>query len=534
MKNIRLILPYFLGILFTTASFAQTHKPLPKDWHLQDLQKTGYFGISLDKAYDLVKSKKTKTVIVAVIDSGIDTNQTDLNTKLWTNTKEIPGNGKDDDKNGYVDDIHGWNFLGGPNGKSVIKETSEEIRMYATMQLKFKNADSATLQSKEFKQWEKLKLLRDKTIEKTKQELDFLTPFSNALHYTSILLSDELKIDTLKGFSLKDLEKVKTDNDTLTQAKALWSNLFEKKPDDTSLSIFKELEGYINKLNQDLNPDLEARKNIIGDNPNDNSNPFYGNNLIKQSDSQHGTAVAGLIAANRNNAYGIKGILNDVKIMAIKAVPDGDEYDKDVANAIKYAVNNGAKIINLSFGKKISPQKEWVDDAFKYAAKKNVLIVQAAGNEGESLEEVIKYPNDTFIDGSGIDAANVICVGASTAYDTEKLPANFSNYSQTGVDVFAPGEDVTSITLDEEFLTASGTSFSSPITTGVAALLLSYYPKLSAIDLKQIILTSSVKPKDLMVITPGKSEKKVNFSTLSKTGGVVNAYEALKMAARYK
>jgi subtilisin family serine protease len=255
---------------------------------------------------------------------------------------------------------------------------------------------------------------------------------------------------------------------------------------------------------------------------------------LKHSDASHGTGVSGLIGANRNNTYGIKGIADNVKIMMIKAVPDGDEYDKDVANAIRYAVKNGAKIINLSFGKKISPQKEWVDAAFKYAAAKNVLIVQAAGNEGESLDSLAKYPNDRFKDGSSTDAKNVINVGASSAKKNEYLAADFSNYSKTDVDVFAPGVQVTSINLNKEFLTANGTSFASPITAGVAALVLSYYPKLSAAQLKNILLKSAIKAEGLQVNRPGKAGEKVAFSSLSKTGGIVNAYEALKMASTIK
>jgi cell wall-associated protease len=521
-----------VSLIFSQAAIAQTDTTkIPQNWHTLDLQTNGYFGVSLDKAYNLVKGKKSKTVLVAVIDSGVDTSQIDLKGILWTNPKEIPGNGKDDDKNGYVDDIHGWNFLGGKDGKTVIKETTEEVRVYAQLKNKYENANNVNINQPEYKEWLRLKALRDTTVNRAEKEMDNLKPFANALLGSSFYLYRDLKIDTAKGFTLSDITKLQTQNDTLKQSVALWTSIFSREPTTNSKTVITEIKEYIEKLNRDINPDLGIRKRIIGDNWEENSNPYYGNNDLKHSDSSHGTAVCGLIGANRNNGYGIKGIADNVRIMMIKAVPDGDEYDKDIANAIRYAVNNGAKIINLSFGKKISPQKEWVDAAFKYAAAKNVLIVQAAGNEGESLDSLAKYPNDRFKDGSSTDAGNVIDVGASSARKNENLAAEFTNYSKTDVDVFAPGVQVTSINMDKEFLTANGTSFSSPITAGVAALVLSYYPKLSAVQLKNIILKSAVKADGLMVKRPGKSGQKVAFSSLSKTGGIVNAYEAMKMAA---
>ena len=524
-----------LSLLFSNAALAQTDTTkIPQNWHTLDLQTNGYFGISLDKAYTLVKAKKSKTVLVAVIDSGIDTAQVDLKGILWTNPKEIPGNGKDDDKNGYIDDMHGWNFLGGKDGKTIIKETSEEVRVYAQLKEKYAVTTNININQPEYKEWLRLKALRDTTVNKAQTELDNLKPFANALLGSSFYLYRELKIDTALSFNLSDIKKIQSSNDTLKQASMLWTSIFSRDPNTNSKAVIKEILDYVDKLNRDIDPDLGVRKRIIGDNWEDNTNPYYGNNSLKHSDASHGTGVSGLIGANRNNNYGIKGIANNVKIMMIKAVPDGDEYDKDVANAIRYAVNNGAKIINLSFGKKISPQKEWVDAAFKYAAAKNVLIVQAAGNEGESLDSLAKFPNDRFKDGSSTDAANVINVGASSAKKNENLAADFTNYSKTDVDVFAPGAQVTSINLDKELLTANGTSFASPITAGVAALLLSYYPKLSAVQLKNIILKSTVKPVGLQVNRPGKAGEKVDFSSLSKTGGVVNAYEALRMAGGMK
>jgi cell wall-associated protease len=509
---------------------------LPKNWHLLDLKTDGYFGISLNQAYQFVKGKKSKTVVIATIDSGIDTAQADLKPVLWTNTKEIPGNGIDDDKNGYIDDIHGWNFLGGPGGKCDFTETTEEIREYNRLKGKYENVTSPPAGSeKEFAYWETVKLTHDATLTKSKTEIDQLQPIMNALMATSGYIKKALNLKSDASFKKADLAKITTTSDTVKQSKAVWLSVFEQQGgDDNNAKIINDLSEYLAKLNNDVNPDLDARKRIVGDNPDAQDGKPYGSNLVKFADAEHGTGVAGLIGAVRNNKYGIDGVADNVRIMAIKAVPNGDEYDKDIANAIHYAVDNGARIINMSFGKKLSPHKAWVDEAFKYAAAKNVLLVQASGNDNQDVDVKPQFPNDTFADGSGTDADNVICVGASADKLNTTLAGSFSNYGKKNVDVFAPGVKVTSVNMDAEFNTADGTSFASPITAGIAALVLEYYPKLSAKQLKQVILESATPLTGTMVLKPGSQTDQVDFTTLSKTGGIVNAYKALVAASKLK
>ncbi|MBL4676548.1 MAG: S8 family serine peptidase [Mucilaginibacter sp.] len=509
---------------------------LPKSWHLMDLKTDGYFGISLNQAYQFVKGKKSKTVVIATIDSGIDTAQTDLKPVLWVNAKEIPGNGIDDDKNGYIDDVHGWDFLGGPGGKCDFTETTEEVREYNRLKGKYENLTSAPAGSeKEFAYWEKVKLTHTETVTKSSGELQQLQPILNALMASSGYVKRALNLKSDGTFKKADLAKITTTNDTVTQSKNVWTSVFEQEGgNETNAKIINELSEYLQKLNNDVNPDLEARARIVGDDPNLQDGKPYGNNLLKFADAEHGTGVAGLIGAVRNNKYGIDGVADNVRIMAIKAVPNGDEYDKDIANAIRYAVDNGAKIINMSFGKKLSPHKAWVDAAFKYAADKNVLLVQASGNDNQDVDVKPQFPNDTFEDGSVTDLDNVISVGASAAKKDAELAGSFSNYGKKNVDVFAPGVKVTSVNMDAEFNTADGTSFASPITAGVAALILEYYPNLSAKQLKQAILESATPLTGVMVLKPGSKTEKVDFTTLSKTGGIVNAYKALLAASKMK
>ncbi|TSD62997.1 S8 family serine peptidase [Inquilinus sp. KBS0705] len=525
-------------VLTTFNGYSQTApKPaaeLPKNWHLMDLKTDGYFGISLNQAYQLVKGKKSKTVVIATIDSGIDTAQADLKPVLWVNTKEIPGNGIDDDKNGYVDDVHGWNFLGGPGGKCDFTETTEEVREYNRLKDKYLTGNAAGADPKEMEYWVKVRTQHDATLAKSKEEIQQLQPIMNALMATSGYVKRALNLKSDGSFKKADLAKITAASDTVKQSKAVWESVFDQEGgNETNAKIINDLSEYLAKLNNDVNPDLDARKRIVGDDPNVNDGKPYGSNLLKFADAEHGTGVAGLIGAVRGNKYGIDGVADNVRIMSIKAVPNGDEYDKDIANAIHYAVDNGAKIINMSFGKKISPHKAWVDEAFKYAAAKDVLLVQASGNDNQDMDAKPEFPNDMFADGSVMDADNVISVGASGDKPNEELAGSFSNYGKKNVDVFAPGVKVTSINMDAEFNTADGTSFASPITAGIAALVLEYYPNLSAKQLKQVILDSATPLPGTMVLKPGTKEK-VAFTSLSKTGGIVNAYKALLIASKLK
>jgi subtilisin family serine protease len=540
LKNYFFGVALFAALMVSTAALAQTTPQAPpadppKAWHTMDLQADGFFGISLNQAYQFVQGKKSKTVLVATIDSGCDTSQKDLQGVLWVNPKEIPANGKDDDKDGYVDDIHGWNFLGGPNGKCDYNETTEEVRQYAKLKDKYLALTAAPAgDEKGYAYWLKVKAVHDSTVNKSTRELAELQPEMNILIITNGFIKKALNLNAGDTFTSADLSKIKSTNDTLSKSVYVWNLVFGQEGGNaTNAKIIKELGDYIAKINNDVNPELNSRKEIVGDDPDVRDGKPYGNNILKYSDASHGTGVAGLIGAKRGNGYGIDGVADNVRLMIIKAVPDGDEYDKDIANAIHYAVDRGAKIINMSFGKKLSPHKAWVDEAFKYAAKNNVLLVMASGNDNLNVDSVPEYPNDTFADGSATDADNVISVDASAWKQDTTLAASFTNYGKKNTDIFAPGVKVTSIDADAEFNTADGTSFASPITAGIAALILEYYPKLSAAQLKQAIMASATPLTGVMVNKPGTSQK-VDFSTLSKSGGVVNAYKALVFASKLK
>jgi cell wall-associated protease len=430
--------------------------------------------------------------------------------------------------------VHGWDFLGGKDGKVDCTETTEEVRQYFKLKDTYATVTTAPAgKEKEFAYWQNVKANYDSTETKAQSEIKDLTTEVNVLSATNYYIKRELKLQSDQTFTKDDLDRIKTANDTINQSKTVWTSVFSQIGETTTnAKVLKDLAEYYAKQNNTLNPDLDARKRIVGDDPDVNDGTPYGNNILKNADASHGTGVAGLIGAVRNNGYGIDGVADNVRIMSVKAVPNGDEYDKDIANAIHYAVDHGAEVINMSFGKKISPHKAWVDEAFKYAAAKDVLLVMASGNDNQDVDKTPQFPNDTYLDGSTTD--NVISVGASGPKDDENLAATFTNYGKQHVDIFAPGVKVTSIDMDAEFNTADGTSFSSPIVSGIAALILEYYPELTASQVKHAILESATPLTGKMVIKPGEKTDKVDFASLSKTGGIVNAYKALQIASKMK
>ena len=530
--------------LISVSLFAQKDE-VPKGWHLLDKQTSGFYGISLDKTYDLIKTKKlkSKTVIVAVIDSGVDTTHEDLKDILWHNPNEIPGNGIDDDKNGYVDDIYGWNFLGGRDGRNVEQDSYEAARVYHSLKEKWEGKDptAMSLSKDEMEEYNMWKRAEKDVVGETKTsdlELIFLKRA-----YSSALKSDTILRKALnkEKYTGKDLDAFVPTEADAKRAKTLLLPLFEGN-DAMETTNQEFLEGFGDYVNGEVKkaeaadtPPKDYRGEIVQDNYNDFNDKFYGNSDVMASNKSalHGTHVSGLIAAVRKNGIGIDGIADNVKIMMIRAVPDGDEHDKDIALAIRYAVDNGAQIINMSFGKSFSPEKKWVDEAAKYAESKGVLLVQAAGNDAKNIDTAYNFPSRVFLDKK--TATNWLVVGASApGNDIEKgsLTANFSNYGKKEVDVFAPGVKTYSTNPGNAYSSLNGTSFSSPITAGVAALILEYYPNLSAQQLKMVIEKSSQKPVE-KVKSPGTGEM-VSLSEISKTGGFVNAYEAIKLASTLK
>lgn len=527
--------------LTTAFTFAQTSvkEDQLKGWHLKDQTTDGFYGISMDKAFEFVKNRKSTTIIVAVIDSGIDTLHEDLKPVLWRNPKEIPGNGIDDDKNGYVDDIYGWNFLGGKDGRNVKEDSYEAARLYHTLKKKYAGVvDESKLSPIEKEEYAIFKKAQG-DIEHGSTEAQQQVLFLRGL-YTKTIPSDSiLKLRFKPEYTGNDLVTFKPANSKEADAKSTMFSLFKgfDMMDATNTTIVEEFGSYYKgqekKADASINAPKDYRGEIVKDNYYDFNDRFYGNGDVMASTPFHGTHVSGIIAAARNNGIGVDGVANDVRIMSIRAVPDGDEHDKDIALAIRYAVDNGAKIINMSFGKSFSPQKKWIDDAVRYAQSKGVLLVHAAGNDGKNVDSTANYPNPNFAD-TKMKASNFITVGASGDPKTGGLAADFSNYGKKEVDVFAPGVKIYStIPGGTTYGFAQGTSMASPVVAGLAAFILSYYPDLTPEQLKYCIEKGAQNP-NTKVTKPGTENEQEDFANFSRTGGLINAYEAVKVAASLK
>lgn len=495
------------GTSFTAKKSKLTDDQL-KRWSHLDLSKDSIPGMSVDRVYtELIKNRKSKKIIVGVVDSGVDIDHEDLKNVIWTNEKEIPGNGIDDDKNGFIDDVHGWNFLGDSGNENlemtrILKKTDDGSEEYKAAKAEYEKMYQDNLQGK--------------------QQVDFIFKANQDI-------KDYLKKDT---YTLEEVKAIETTDAGLSRSKQVMTSIIGQAGPDFNESLTGYKNQVYDMLNYNLNKDFDGRK-VLGDNADDMTNIHYGNNTVygpNKEDALHGTHVAGIIAQSRNNKLGGDGIADNVAIMAIRAVPNGDEYDKDIALSIRYAVDNGAKVINGSFGKSFSPHKQWVYDAIKYAESKDVLIIHAAGNDAKDIDVESNFPNDSD-DKKTEFADNVITVGALSYDYGEGIVAPFSNYGKFNVDVFSPGMEIYATTPNNTYKYEQGTSMASPNVAGVAALLRSYFPNLTAKQVKHIIMDSGTAI-DTKVEVGGNPKDLRPFGELSKSGRIVNAYNAFKMAEK--
>ena len=537
-----ILLGFLPFLLSAQGNSAKTE--LPKGWHLLDKDQDGFYGVSVNKAYEFARAKKlkSKTVIVAVIDSGVDTLHEDLKSILWVNPKEIPGNGIDDDHNGYVDDIHGWNFIGGKDGTNVKDDSQEEARVYYAFKEKFDVAglDTARLSADDkynYHMW--VKARRTIMGDGTESGVDLLI-LHRAL--AACIKSDSILQESMgkAEYTGNDLDTFQTRSSDSKSAKSVILYLFKanKIMDMTNKAFLSDFTEQVDQEEKKAaakeNAPKDYRKEIVKDNESDINDRYYGNNDVMAGDPMHGTHVTGIIGAERGNGKGMDGIADNVRIMMIRAVPNGDEHDKDIALAIRYAVDNGAKVINMSFGKNLSPEKPWVDSAVKYAESKGVLLIHAAGNDNADVDTTDNFPSPNFLH-SNYTASNWITVGASSDPLAEpgyqSYTASFSNYGKKEVDVFAPGTRIYStLPGGNKYGNLQGTSMAAPVVTGVAALILEYYPNLTPQQVKYCIEKSAVAPP-VKVKKPGSEDELVNLSDISKSGGIINAFEALKLAS---
>lgn len=505
-----------------------------KTWFEMDMHTDTVPGMSVEKAYrEIIKDHKGKTVIVGILDSGVDIDHEDLKDIIWTNKKEVPNNGKDDDGNGYIDDIHGWNFLG-----DAVEENLEYTRILKKLQPKYEGKpenEISAADQEEFELYKKAKKEYDKEYREAEQ---------NKNQYEQIKSRIESAIGDLEAeagkeeLTLQEINALEPENSETRQAQMMIANVLKQSGAKDTNKVLEELNeafNYFNdKLKYHLNMEFDGRA-VVGDDVDDLTDTDYGDPYVfgpekDRASVLHGTHVAGIVAAIRHNNVGMNGVANNVQIMPIRAVSNGDEYDKDIALGLRYAVDNGAKVINMSFGKYYSTHPDWVLDAIKYAADHDVLLVNAAGNEGLNLDETRSYPNDQWPGQSEI-ADNVITVGALNYEYGEFMIAPFSNYGKTNVDVFAPGMQIWATAPLNKYKFLQGTSMAAPQVAGIAAVIRSYFPKLSAAQVKKVIMDSGLT-SNIEVVLGGDATNTKPFNEVSKSGKMANLYNALIMASK--
>lgn len=519
-------------------------------WYQKDFIQDGIPGISLDKWYKKNSEvKKGSAIIIAVIDTQIDLQHEDLKGQLWINQDEIPNNGLDDDHNGYVDDNNGWSFTGTKSGGYVVWNKYEYVRIVKEWGDLFKDKTESQIESKDIYKYREYKRALKKFEEKNvyyrrwlkslnyereifpliKDTLKYFFPKENYTYNQLDSLYNKYKINDKKFGERRDNND--RDLGALIDAMMVCWELDQKSLDDIQDKQI-QLDSIVNK---NLNLYYDERL-LIGDHPQI-LETGYGNNNVSNNKAghrkiqDHCTKMAGVIGANRDNNKGIKGIVQHVKIMPLNVSPSGDEHDKDITMAIRYAVDNGAKIINMSFSKEFSLHKEWVQDALKYADQHNVLLVNSAGNDAVNIDEATYYPSDMNSDTGSEFCSNFIKVGSVTRHLDSTFVSDFSNYGKINVDLFAPGDEIYSTSYSNSYKFDSGTSMAVPMVCGTAALIWLHYPNLTAAEVKDIILISG-NLFDKQVIVPGTKTKKVPFSELSKSGRVLNVYNALEFAKK--
>ena len=535
MKKVLIAAAFLASFSFAFAQDKMQDNDL-KTWYHKDFSTTNVYGVNTDNAYKFLESKglKPRTIVVGVLDSGVEVDHPGLINNMWKNPNEIPNNGIDDDKNGYVDDIYGWNFIGGKTA-DVDADNLEVTRMVKKYQPIFEGTDSAKNKAnqakmpEEYAMYQKSKKLFDEKGSEAKQYYHYFSGFNNAIPSIVKTLNGKTltkaNLATIKPASQEDSRNLQILNSLVQDAGNVG-----KTPKEVEELLRKEIEGalkhYESQATKHYNLDFDPRAEIVGDNYDNYNEKHYGNNHYEGPDASHGTHVSGIIAGLPHGDEAQYGVAHKVaKIMTVRAVPDGDERDKDVANAIRYAVDNGAKILNMSFGKAVSPGKKHVWDAMKYAEKKGVLLVKAAGNENQNIGENEYFPTN-FMKQSDEKpfVSNMIVVGASTN-NSQNLRARFSNYNGKMVDVFAPGQEIYSTVLDAKYEYLQGTSMASPVVAGAAAVLWAYMPSLTPQQIKEALVKTVNKST-----VNANVDSNANFDQISVAGGVIDLYKAAQYA----
>ncbi len=498
-------------------------------WHQKDLELDSIPGTGLDRVYnELLKDRNGVEVVVAVLDTKVDIFHEDLNERIWINEDEIPGNGIDDDQNGYVDDVNGWNFLGNKKGEDILYQHPEYIRYVRKYNKEFSDKKIRDIPLEQLDVYIKYLEAKKKLEFEYEEAMVKKSSFDSIydLYHEGKLLFKKYLNDSI--ITKDRLMKLETINPSLKKYTSFFIDfIWEYGLDDSNMEWNKSY--FQNRVIRDLNIEYNDRA-LLNENESDILDKDYGNPIVYgEVNFEHSIGVCGILAATRDNEIGLDGFSNNIKIMPVVMVSEGDEHDKDVALAIRYAVDNGAHIINMSWGKYLSLNENWVIEAIKYAWKNDVLIVSSAGNDSKNIDNDPYYPTDYF---DGEEYINTfISVGGTTRHFDQRLIATFSNYGKRNVDIFAPADEIYTTNTSNSYKFSKGTSYSSPIVAGTAALIKSYYPEFSSQEIKTIILEAGTPVNfEIELLLEENLTKMVPFSEVSKTGKIINTFNAMIVA----
>ena len=526
------------------------------DWYNCSFDKDNVYGAEVNKAYDFLKGKKMKKrPVVALIGSGIDVEHEDLKQAIWFNPKE-KADGKDNDKNGLVDDINGWNFLGGKDGQVMESTMREGDREF--LRLKDKYADYM-FDGKDY-----YKIINEKMTKVPAPEnvdefnyyrFNVMPESPIAGSYGGWVLVQAVKEYAAKfdkmmreRFPNKELTQEdfnicydpKAPRDSLAEVAfmvcAYGFSIYQTDKWDAVYAGIKsgaqiqqsqaEYEAKVKQFGSD------GRATIIGDNYLDINDNKYGNNVLLTTDASIGTMEAGIIAGKRDNGLGGNGIMDQAEIMTLRVSANGEPYLKDIALAIRYAVDHGADVILLPVQNSLYPedQKKWISEALEYAESKGVLAITPAWEASQDLSKDIYFPN-RWMTGKK-ELTNLMVVSSS---DKEGNPSMTSNYGAKEVDLYAPGIDIYSTYTGDTYQTGTGIGLAAATTVGVAALLKAYYPQLTGTQIRNILLESVTSRKDVEVekgirVNGQASQDLFLFGDLCLSGGILNAYQAVVAA----
>lgn len=561
MKKYFLLLLVCIGMANVNAQLIKQDNQARKkqsdlDWYNCSFGEDGVYGAEVNKAYEFLKGKKVKKrPVVALIGTGLDVEHEDLKQAIWVNPGE-QADGKDRDKNGFIDDINGWNFLGGKNGQVMERLIQEGDREF--LRLKDKYADYITSNGEFFKiiDGKRVKVSAPENLSEYSYYKNVVMPESQLariyggwnMAYVIAEYGQKFKEDLRAKFpgqriTLQEFQTCYDPNapqDTLSDVTfTLIATAFQLyKTDDLDFVYKTFVETGVARGKESYEEALKAygydgRKDIVGDdylNINDNK---YGNNVLLTSDAGLGTMQGGIIGGKRGNGLGNDGIMDEAEIMALRVTASGGEpYIKDMVLAIRYAADHGVDIIVLPQQNTLYPdgQKEWMIEALRYAESKGILVIVPAWELSQDLAKQTFYPNRRMTGDK--ELTNLMVISSS---DKEGNPSLNANYGAKELDLFAPGINIYSAYTGDTYQIGSGVGLASASVAGVAALIKAYYPHLTGSQIRDILLESVTSRKGVEVekgieVDGKQTQDLFLFDDLCLSGGILNAYQAIMAA----